>query len=231
MSGKKWFPLESNPEVMNKYIQALGVESTQLQFCDVFGVDPDLLGMVPQPCKAVLFLFPISENNEKWKQKTVSDITASGQTLSKDVFFVNQTIGNACGTIGILHALANNLEDLKLKEGSFLKNFIDSTKDMSPKERAQFLADDTTIEEAQGTAAQEGQTQNQPLSAQINLHFIAYVEKEGNCYELDGTRPFPINVGKSSPETLLQDASGHIKKYMELDPDEVKFTLVSLSKV
>ena len=147
------------------------------------------------------------------------------------MFFVNQTIGNACGTIGILHALSNNRDMLKVKDGSFLKTFFDATKDMNAKERAEFLADDTSIEEAQVTAAQEGQTQNQSINAQINLHFIAYIEKEGSCYELDGTRPFPINVGKSSPDTLLQDAANHIKKYMELDPEEVKFTLVALSKV
>ena len=46
MSSKQWFPLESNPEVMNKYMKSLGVEGTNVQFCDVFGMDEELLQMV-----------------------------------------------------------------------------------------------------------------------------------------------------------------------------------------
>jgi len=31
------------------------------QFVDVFGMDPDLLAMIPQPCRAMLLLFPIND--------------------------------------------------------------------------------------------------------------------------------------------------------------------------
>ena len=37
----------------------------------------------------------------------------------------------------------------------------------------------------------------------INLHFICFVEKDGHLYELDGRKPFPINHGPSSPDSLL----------------------------
>ena len=32
------------------------------------------------------------------------------QEISPSVYFIKQTIGNACGTIALIHAVANNLD-------------------------------------------------------------------------------------------------------------------------
>jgi ubiquitin carboxyl-terminal hydrolase L3 len=40
-------------------------------------------------------------------------IKEEGQEVSSDVYFMKQTIGNACGTIGLIHAVANNQASLE----------------------------------------------------------------------------------------------------------------------
>ncbi len=39
-----------------------------------------------------------------------------GYIPPKEAFFMKQTIGNACGTIGVLHALANNQNTVSISE-------------------------------------------------------------------------------------------------------------------
>jgi hypothetical protein len=37
--GKKWLPLESNPEVLNDFVSKLGLDMATHSFSDVFGLD------------------------------------------------------------------------------------------------------------------------------------------------------------------------------------------------
>lgn len=47
-----------------------------------------------------------------FEEEEKSRIEKDGQTVSSTVYFTRQTIGNACGTIGLLHAIGNNMDRL-----------------------------------------------------------------------------------------------------------------------
>eukprot|EP00640_Fibrocapsa_japonica_P004213 CAMPEP_0113944566 /NCGR_PEP_ID=MMETSP1339-20121228/34501_1 /TAXON_ID=94617 /ORGANISM="Fibrocapsa japonica" /LENGTH=236 /DNA_ID=CAMNT_0000949803 /DNA_START=85 /DNA_END=795 /DNA_ORIENTATION=- /assembly_acc=CAM_ASM_000762 len=223
---KKWFPLESNPEVMNTYIQKLGFDTSAYQIVDVFSTEEWALAMVPQPVAAVLLLFPIKEASEQHKSEEEAIITESGQEVSSEVYYMKQTVGNACGTVALLHAAGNLSKTVPPVEGSFLQKFMERTSNMSPEEIAEALHDDDEIEDVHGDAAQQGQTE---ATMDVATHFVCFVEKEGCMYELDGRKKFPINHGASSPESLLADACRVVQGFMARDPEEVKFTITALA--
>lgn len=104
---KRWLPLESNPELLNGYMKRLGLKLDVASFTDVYAPDEWALAMVPRPVHAVVFLFPIKEVTEKHKADEEARIKAEGQTVSDKVFYMKQYIGNACGTIALLHAAGN----------------------------------------------------------------------------------------------------------------------------
>ena len=58
---KKWFPIESNPSILNKYLDTMGFPTTTYEFQDVLSTEEWALEMVPQPVAAVIFLFPIKD--------------------------------------------------------------------------------------------------------------------------------------------------------------------------
>lgn len=228
MDSPRWLPLESNPEVMSKFLSSLGMKPTW-QFGDVYGLDPELLSMVPRPVCAVLLLFPVTEKYEAFKLEEEERLRDQ-QPASSDVYFIKQTIGNACGTIGLIHAVANNMEHLEFEPDSSLKKFLQQTIKMTPEERATFLEKDESIRVTHESSAQEGQTEAPSIDEKVNLHFIAFVNVGGQLFELDGRKPFPIGHGKTSEDTFLEDAVAVCKVFMARDPEEVCFTIIALSK-
>ncbi|XP_015272608.1 PREDICTED: ubiquitin carboxyl-terminal hydrolase isozyme L3 isoform X2 [Gekko japonicus] len=176
-------------------------------------MDPELLSMVPRPVCALLLLFPVTEKYETFRTEEEERIKSQGQAVKPSVYFMKQTISNACGTIGLIHAIANNRDKINFEAESSLKKFLDESVSMSPEERAKYL-----------------ETYEAPsIDEKVDLHFIALVNVGGSLYELDGRKPFPINHGQSSDATFLEDAIEVCKKFMERDPDELRFNAIALS--
>jgi len=230
---KQWVPLESNPEVLNEYASQLGLNIQELAFCDVWGLDDELLDAVPKPVCAVLMLYPITEKSEKAMEDEEKRLAQSGQEVSSRVFYMRQTISNACGTIALLHAVGNNMDKTAVLDDSFFKEFFGRTKGMTPAEIGAYLenppADGPNIEVAHSAAASLGQTAPPQPGEEVNLHFVTFVTVDGNLYELDGRKKSPVNHGPSTPETLLNDAVRVVKRFIQ-ESNSIEFNLMAFTK-
>jgi ubiquitin carboxyl-terminal hydrolase L3 len=228
---KQWLPLESNPEVVNNYVSAMGLDLAVASFYDVMSTDDWALSMVPRPVFAVLMLFPVKTVTEEHRATERARIESEGQHCSSDVYFMKQTVGNACGTVGILHAIGNarNNGKLQFSPGCYLERFYAATATLTPEEIADYLENDDTVEEIHASAAEEGQSDVPDDQQDVDTHFICFSCVDGHLYELDGRKAFPINHGPSSPDTVLEDATNVIKQFMARDPEEIRFTIMALA--
>jgi len=64
-----WVPLESNPEMLTNFARKVGLPGNA-EFVDVYGTDPELLGMVEGQCLAVTLLFGCTEAVSRAKKGT-----------------------------------------------------------------------------------------------------------------------------------------------------------------
>ncbi|XP_071698521.1 ubiquitin carboxyl-terminal hydrolase 3-like [Rutidosis leptorrhynchoides] len=224
-SAKRWLPLEANPDVMNQFLWGLGLPPGEAECNDIYGFDEELLEMVPKPVLAVLFLYPITPESEQERLKQDSIIK---QGSYDGVYFMRQTVGNACGTIGLLHAIGNIKSEIKLVEDSFLDRFYKFTANMDPMERALYLENDREMEVAHSDAVAAGETE---ASDNVNDHFICFACVNGQLYELDGRKSAPVSHGPSSPSTVLQDAANAIKGIIAKNPNSVNFNAIAISKM
>ncbi|XP_052276774.1 ubiquitin carboxyl-terminal hydrolase-like isoform X2 [Dreissena polymorpha] len=221
MSGDKkqrWVPLESNPE----YIHNLGVPK-HWEFVDVYGLDPELLMMVPQPVVAVMLLYPITDQSEAEENKLGEE-----QSDVDGVYYMKQTVGNACGTVAVIHALANNRDNINFSDNKHFNKFLEETVGKAPDEIANILENDEAMGAAHDDSAQEGQTEAPSRDDKINTHFIAFVCRKDGLYELDGRKNGPVFHGKTSADSLLEDSIEVVRQFMARDPAELNFTLMAL---
>ena len=224
---ERWIPIESNPEVMNSFLRRLGVPA-DWQINDVFGLDPELLLMLPQPCLALMLLFPVTEKYYEFCRQQEEDMR--GVEVSEKLYYMKQTISNACGTVALMHSVINNVlgGKIRLEEGP-LKTFVESTLSLSPEERAVRLEADDAICSSHDSAAREGQTRAPARDDRVDYHFVSFVRVGGHLYELDGRKAGPVIKGEISEEDFLSEAAGACKEYMSRDPDNINFTVVALT--
>ena len=258
---KEWFPLESNPDLLNFYSRRLGFDSsiqvshrtkslvtwepinttnrtnrTEQEFVDVFSTESWALEMISQPVSAVMVLFPTQRDKVKQRRREMHEEVKANSETSPNLWYAKQRIRNACGTIAVLHALANcpkQVRDVSIQPSTWLSSFLDKCPaSIPPGEKAEILEGDVELERMHehATGALCNATSRGALGDKVDMHFITFVCVDGKLYELDGrVDEGPICYGETAQDRLLRDTCEIIKRFMEADPSEMRFTLVALA--
>ncbi|KAH9845150.1 putative ubiquitin carboxyl-terminal hydrolase isozyme L3 [Teratosphaeria destructans] len=236
---KRFIPLENNPEVMSSLLHTLGL-SPSLAFHDVFSIDdPDLLAFVPRPAHALLLVFPVSETYEKFRhEEDAGRAEYEGSGEGEDVVWYKQTIGNACGLMGLLHGVSNGPARSHVTAGSDLDKFIKQAVPLKPKQRAESLEQSHALEAASQAAAAKGDTAAPNANDTVDLHYVCFVksEKNGHLYELDGRRKGPLDRGELAQDedvlsapALDKGVRAFLKREEQAGGGELRFSLIVLA--
>ncbi|KAI0989644.1 hypothetical protein GJ496_002253 [Pomphorhynchus laevis] len=212
----KWLTLECNDEAFTKYVHKIGVDES-VKFVHILGFDEDDLKYIADPIMAIVFLYPI---------KLDDTIKAETCKVPKDLYYMKQSVGNSCGTVAAIHAIANC--DLKLAEDSILSKFIESTKGKCPMEISKLFEANAELSQCHDESARSTQAEDNDED-QSDLHFICYVSNSGRLYELDGRKDGPIDHGECEESQFLKKAIEAIKKYTQ-DGSEIRFSALGLVK-
>eukprot|EP00796_Vickermania_ingenoplastis_P003727 gene3727-2625_t len=234
MTDVPWVPLESNPEALNAYMRGLGVKYDGLQFTDVFGVSEDLLGMIPRPVLAFLVVFPINEATEKLSKERAAAQKAEAEAFSKEhkVFFMKQYVPNACGTVGLMHALMNNTQNLGAVESNcLLKRFMGAGEGSSnPAEVSEKLAKALTESKELASIHEQCATASDThIDLDVDLHFACLTWIGGRCVELDGRQDNVILHGAAATnEEFVAAAATAIQEKIDACPGSLEFGITAL---
>jgi len=228
----------SSPTAPEQWASKAGLITGRNEFGDIYGLDDELLNMIPQPVKAVVLLFPLTDDfKQKRDARYAEKLKKVGEGhIDPTIIWIKQTIGNACGTMAMLHALANS--QAELEPMSPIAEFIDQCKFKTPLERAKLLENTSLFKNIHAETAVTGQTAP-PEDLNVDLHFSCFVEapdtsaraSESGVYsrrliELDGSRDGPMDHGPVG--IFLKDVAEVVKEDFIGCSESLKFTMMYL---
>ncbi|PQE16335.1 Ubiquitin carboxyl-terminal hydrolase isozyme L3 protein [Rutstroemia sp. NJR-2017a WRK4] len=241
-NGKKTFTvLENNPEVMNALAKKLGL-SRDLAFYDVYSLtDPGLLSMIPRPVHALLVILPLTPS---WNASRLAEDTPlsayEGSGRDEPVIWFKQTIGHACGSIGLLHCLINGPTKEFILPNTTLSRLREQALPLKMEDRAQMLYDDKEFEDAHQSVAEMGDTAAPSASEgdRLGQHFVAFVKgDDGHLWELEGSRKGPLDRGLLaddedvlSENAIAKGIGGVIRMEEEAGGGDLRFSCIALAK-
>lgn len=235
MAKKMFNVLENNPEVMNHLARALGL-SDSLSFYDIYSLtDQDLLAFIPRPSLALLVIIPMTP---AWNEARTAEDKDKGEYEGKGeeepVIWFKQTIGNACGSIGLVHSLLNSEAANYITPGSTLDQIHKNALPKTMLDRARVLEDSAAFEKAHQEAAMLGDTVVD--AGHKGQHFVAFVKgKDGHLWELEGARKGPLDRGLlKEDEDVLSAAAverglGRLMRIESEKGGDLRFSAIALA--
>ncbi|KAI1124418.1 putative ubiquitin carboxyl-terminal hydrolase [Nemania abortiva] len=229
-----FIPLEANPELMTSLLHKLGLSSA-LQVHDVYSItEPELLAFIPRPTLALLLVFPVSaiyESARLAEDAGVPEYTGKGE--DEPVIWWKQTIRNACGLMGLLHAVSNGPARGFIEKDTPLSTLLAQSIPLAPAERSALLEKTPALATAHHEAASQGQTAAPDAQDDVDLHYVCFVKTDdGTLWELDGRRKGPIARGKlDADEDVLSEKAllwGPLK-FLERGGGDMRFSCVALA--
>lgn len=199
---------------MNALKTKLGL-SDELEFYDVWSLDdPSALAHIPRPALALLVIIPMTD---AWQdERTAEDADKedyAGVGDAEPVIWFKQTIGNACGSIGLLHSVINGPAQEYVRPGSDLEKLRRDAVPLRMADRAQMLHDSQPFDDAHASVVGLGDTA--PTNdgngfGHSGLHFVSFVKAaDGILWELEGDRKGPINRGKLAEDEDVLSPRAH----------------------
>ena len=224
---------------MTSLLHKLGL-SENLSFHDVYSIDdPALLEFVPRPAMALLLVFPVSDTYEKFRRQEDSGKPKyTGCGPDEQVVWYKQTIGNACGLIGLLHGVSNGQARSFVQQDSSLAKLLHDAIPLKPTERADLLYESQALEAAHQGAATGGDTAAPEADDNVDLHYVCFVKSEnGHLWEMDGRRKGPLDRGQlSADEDVLSEQAldlgvrSFLKREESVGGGELRFSLIALAQ-
>jgi ubiquitin carboxyl-terminal hydrolase L3 len=223
---------------MNQLGAKLGL-SSELQFYDVYSLDePELLADIPRPALALLVIIPLTpawDRSRKAEDADQEPYTGSGP--DEPVIWFKQTIGHACGSIGLLHSVINGPAVEFVKHDSDLAVIRSLAIPLEMTERAKMLYDSEPFELAHKSVEQAGDSAADLTGDREGGHFVSFVKSGGKLWELEGSRMGPLERGSLSddedvlsPRALDMGIKRIIKLNAEAGGEDLLFSCIALAR-
>jgi ubiquitin carboxyl-terminal hydrolase L3 len=181
---------------MNALAAKLGL-SPALEFYDVYSLDsPQELAHIPRPALALLVIIPLTTS---WAQNRETEDANkglyTGHGTDEPVIWFKQTIGHACGSIGLLHSIINGPAMDFITPGSDLDKIRRAAIPLKMAERAEMLYDNQAFENAHKSVEHDGDSYTDAEVEREGGHFVSFVKSGGKLWELEGDRKGPLERG------------------------------------